>query len=227
MRAPTSVTDEPVGWFAARVSATGAVDIANAFPTMPDLWSGVLVDATGSTLVFGERFTGTGAQPLVGRLTDALELDPTFGPDGYARIGAVDSDCREPIALVDGGYAAAGSGRQGASDFGGAVLLMTAAGELDPTFDGDGHLPINEDSVFAVAQLPSGDLLAQVQQAETVPGPPEYVIRMSRAGIIDTSFGEAGRSTGDGMSVGIVTGADGEIWAAGYQWPDTIYVRRI
>jgi len=66
-----------------------------------------------------------------------------------------------------------------------------------------------------------------VQPTETVPGPPEFVIRISRAGIIDTSFGEAGRSTGDGTGVGLVTGAGGESWAAGHEWPDTIYVRRI
>jgi hypothetical protein len=220
-------TDESWGSFAARVSATGALEIANAFPAIPDTWWGVLIDATGSTLVFGERSTATDVQPLVGRLTDALEFDPAFGPDGYARIGTVASYCREPIALVGGGYAAAGSDGQGASDFGGAVLVMTAAGELDPTFDGDGHLAIDGHWVFAVAELPSGDLLAQVQPTETVPGPPEYVIHISRAGILDASFGEAGRSTGDGMGVGLVTGAGGESWAAGYEWPDTMYVRRI
>ncbi len=223
----TVITDEPGGQFAARMSATGAVDIANAFPTMPDAWSGVLIDASGSTLVFGARWSGTGAEPLVGRLTDALELDAEFGPDGYARIGAVDSDCREPIALVGGGYAAAGSLGQDAQ-YQGAVLVMTDGSGLDPTFDGDGQLPIDEDWVFAVAELPSGDLLAQVQATNTSPEQQlEYVIRISRAGIIDSSFGEAGRSAGDGTGVGLATGAAGEIWAAGYRWPDTIYVRRI
>jgi hypothetical protein len=29
------------------------------------------------------------------------------------------------------------------------------------------------------------------------------------------------------MGVGLVTGAGGEAWAAGWNWPDTIYVRQI
>jgi uncharacterized delta-60 repeat protein len=220
------VTDDTSHPFAARVSTTGAVEVARAYPSVPDTWRGVLLDSGGSTLVFGERSTATGVQPLVGRLTGALELDTAFGPDGYARVGAVESYCRRPVAVPGGGFAAAGSRGQG-GDFAGAVLMLTAGGDLDPSFDGDGHLAIDEDSVAAVVPLASGGLLAQLQSTSGTPEPPEYVVRITAAGAIDPSFADAGRSTGKGVALGLATTADGETYAAAFEWPDTAYVRRI
>jgi hypothetical protein len=219
------VTDDMGHPFAARVSPTGAVEVARTFSSVPDTWRGVLTDGSGSTLVFGERSTATGVQPLVGRLTGALELDTAFGPDGYARVGAVESDCRELVELPGGGFAAAGSRGQGAT-FAGAVLMLTPGGDLDPSFDDDGHLAIDEDSVFAVVPLASGGLLAQLQSTSGTPEPPEYVVRIT-AGAIDPSFADAGRSTGSGVAFGLATTAAGESYAAAIEWPDTVYVRRI
>jgi hypothetical protein len=220
-------TDDSGHPFVARVSATGAVEVARVFPSVSDPWSGVLIDDTGSTLVFGERSTTTGVQPLVGRLTGSLELDSAYGPDSYARVGAVASYCREPVAVPAGGFAAAGSRGQGAPGFGGAVLMLTPGGDLDPGFDGDGHLAIDEDWVVAVVPLPSGDLLAQLQATRTTTEPPEYVVRITTAGAIDPAFGDGGRSTGSGFGLGLVTTAAGDTYAAGIEWPDTVYIRRI
>lgn len=197
------------GNFAIRISPSGMEERRGFFPPEPDdHWWGILPDDSGGLLVFGERQSVT-VHPLVGRLTADLELDVSFSPDGYARVAAVSSYCRAPVRLADGRYAAAG----------GALLLFAASGELDL------HQPIDEDWLFSVGALPDGSMLGQLSHID--PAGNEYAVHISPAGGLDPDYGENGRSRGSGTAVGLVTTPGGIGYAAGWEWPDALYVREL
>jgi uncharacterized delta-60 repeat protein len=131
--------------------------------------SGVVVSAGGTLVVAGISFSdaSTSAATVVRYLAGGAP-DPTFGHAGVAILPSLGREATA-IAVYDAGkLLVAGAGQTGAPGF--SVARLTAAGTLDPTFDGDGVARVpndagrcgrsDESGANGVLELPGGAILA-------------------------------------------------------------------
>lgn len=99
-----------------------------------------------------------------------------------------------------------------------AGSLSAAAGDLDPTFDGDGKVTLDlgspHDRAYDVAVQPDGKILVA---GETFPGAWNFALaRYNRNGSLDSSFGAGGIvRTEFGWGLGVAIQPDGKIVVVG------------
>jgi uncharacterized delta-60 repeat protein len=102
---------------------------------------GLAIDPNGNIIVVGAHLSAGLRNFLAIRLKSTGQLDPTFGGgDGYVITNVLDDERAQSVALqADGKIVVAGEGDHGPgtdTDF--VVVRYDAAGNLDPTFDGNG-----------------------------------------------------------------------------------------
>jgi uncharacterized delta-60 repeat protein len=137
-------------------------------------------------------------------------LDPSFGSGGLASAGEI-GDFRSVAVQADGGVLAA------SSTFGGSLASFTAAGELDPAFDGDGIVsgPVGAVRLdgAAIALQSDGNIITTGY--DRVP----RLVRLEPDGTLDPSFGRGGVSQRLGVLGAslrsIAVQADGKIVVVG------------
>lgn len=190
----------------------GATDEANDVAVQPD----------GKTLVVGTTGTdGQAGDMAVVRLNVDGSPDPTFAGAGVLVLDLGGDDAANAVALDSVGRILVG-GRTGS--VGGpwkfAVVRLTTAGNLDPTFAQDGsattQLAIN-DYVFSLAIQPNGAIVAT---GFSYDGSVNIgVVRYTPAGRLDRSFGRRGKVIsnigGADRALDVVVQPDGKIVVAG------------
>jgi uncharacterized delta-60 repeat protein len=215
---------------AVRLTATGSVDTtfdADGKQTI-DLGGdeaalGMVVQAddrivlAGSTREFNER---SGDLSLV-RLVSNGGLDASFSVDGKVITVVPGASVAQSISVApDGRIVLAGD----AGGVAAGVARLTAAGTLDPTFDGDGRqfqrFP-GATTVGGVAVASDGDVVVVGSHSSAFIGSTTaFVIRYNAAGVLDTSFSGDGVATiGGGFGASpanaVVIQPDGKIVVAG------------
>ena len=102
------------------------------------------------------------------------------------------------------------------------AVLVSAAGDLDPTFDGDGKVltdfAIRQDGILALAIQPDGKIVAAGYSS--APAGSDFALaRYDVDGSLDGTFGFLGKVVsdfcGDERAEGVVVQADGKIIVAG------------
>jgi uncharacterized delta-60 repeat protein len=150
------------------------------------------------------------------RIDSSGSVDPTFGTGGWVTTPFLDqADLSDPFrqpydvaqSLViqpDGRIVAAGFSNLWPNFYGDmAVVRYTAAGTLDPTFGtaGNGKVRLdfygNHDDVTGVALQPDGRILLAGSARNTNAGPRHEfaAARLDPNGVLDPTFGEAGKVT--------------------------------
>jgi len=155
----------------------------------------VAIQADGKIIVVG-KITLTdvpgsnGSNFIVLRLTKNGSLDPTFSADGYHHFQFGDHSNGRAVAIQDDGRIVAAG--QTHSDTAMAVARLTAAGELDPTFDTDGMVMVDftlgNDEAWDVAIQDDGRILV-VGTASVAAGAVAAVVRLLSDGSLDSTFG--------------------------------------
>lgn len=206
--------------FVVRIGAVNGESIARAAHLVTgDQWRDAIPDGAGGILLFGSRYVDLRAYPLIGRVRADLELDPAFGGGAdYAKIGSAPGWIDTAVAMP-GGFAAIG-----------VTQIFEFDANADPltVFDGDGAQPF--DNAVAIATDSAGRLLVQaVGHLDSDPSPPpEYVSRLLPDGAIDLSYGVDGKSAGTAVGgEGIVLATDGKTYAASWDWPSVMRIRRL
>jgi uncharacterized delta-60 repeat protein len=184
--------------------------VANAVALQPDgriVLAGWMPDATGRN------------DAAIYRLTPNGSFDPTF--NGNGRLGIDGGGFEEADALAlqpDGRIVVAGATSVNAA----AVVWRVAPnGSLDPGFDGDGALRLDDGAdAFAsgLALQPDGKIV--VAGSTIVSDNADAVVRrVNHDGSVDAGFGRAGRVAiddgGDEYAYAMALQADGRIVAAG------------
>jgi uncharacterized delta-60 repeat protein len=190
----------------ARYTAAGALDpsfggtgrVTIAFGASDDRAFDVAIDSLDRIVVAGSTGDGSNADFAVARLTTAGALDNSFDGDGKQTIAfgttldrafgvAIDSLDR----VIVGGYT------EGANDdF--AVARLTAVGELDASFDGDGKQTIDFGGLNDQANGVAVDSMDRVVLAGATFNGPVFdfaVARLTTAGALDSSFDADGKQT--------------------------------
>jgi len=202
-----------VGWVLARLRPTGALETGFGGGGFVGYLSDavgvgdVVALADGKVLVLDD-FNDEGAIPInqelsVWRLLPDGSEDPSFGQGGYQivgfNLGGSWDDAAHAMALQpDGKILIAGEAETGtAADYDFAVARLTADGQLDPTFSGDGRTTIgfdlpngHYDAAHAIAVDSQGRILVG-----GVAGGDCAVARLLPDGTLDPSFSGDGRKT--------------------------------
>jgi uncharacterized delta-60 repeat protein len=152
-----------------------------------------------------------------GRQTTDFSADPTFGIHSNDRAQAA-------AFQPDGKLLVAGSTQPYTGQGGAALARYTAAGALDPSFDGDGRLTLTTipDGAVDIAVQPDGKILVAGRHFE--------VARLKADGSPDTSFngtGYAQFSIDPGGSMGMVLQSDGKIVLAGWSGAGSFTLARL
>jgi uncharacterized delta-60 repeat protein len=194
--------------------------------------TGVAAGPGGTVVLAGHTWDAAGDWDIsVARLTSDGTLDDAFAADGLVRVAAGVRDLAASVAVDSLGRVIVG-GSSTAGDVGGdqqaTVLRLTAAGSLDPGFDGDGivrrALPLPggpaERGVEDVAVDGEDRVVAAGSQRESTIAPIGFILRLTTAGALDPAFDDDGvRAVGDGIDdaelAGVAVGGDGTIVAAG------------
>lgn len=193
------------GALLARYTATGALDTSfgDQGRTIVEPGSsganltGVGLQSDGRIIVAGNA-TASRRDFLVSRFSEDGRLDPEFGNDGFVLVDFNgDDDAARCLMVLQndrillGGYARNGAG----SDL--AMVRLTPDGGLDATFGTDGKvdLPIGagEDWIEGIALDSSGRIAAAGFAASTGGIRDWLVARFTADGVLDSSFGTAGR----------------------------------
>src|SRR5262249_8567951 len=121
----------------------------------------------GKLVVAGTSFAGATTRLAVARYNADGSLDPTFGTGGEAAVPFTDTVNVAAVAVQpDGKVVVAGTLSNFSINAVNADFLLarfTAAGALDPTFDGDGLLTTDfggTDNLAALLVQPDGKLVA-------------------------------------------------------------------
>ncbi len=187
----------------------GGADEAYAVLVLPD-----------GKLIAGGEFDPPGT-PLddfaLARYTRAGALDPLFSGDGRVTTDFGGFDNVNGVVRDAGGNIVAAGHTTAGNDF--ALARYTAAGELDPSFDGDGKVTTDFGGFeFGrdVAIQPDGKLVV-VGNA----GGNFGVARYNHDGSLDATFGASGKVTTDfggtnDLALAVRLQADGRIVAAGH-----------
>lgn len=189
-------------WLVSKVTASGAIDttfgasghrlITKA--TGPEQAYAIARDSMGRYLVAGALRGTTDLDLGVARLTAAGVLDTTFGTNGVATFDFGGDEVGSGLALDSMGRIVV-VGRQG--QFGGEMLVarLTTAGVLDSTFaTGGRYLPTTTpmEALNAVVLDTSNDIFAVGFRDQD-----SLVIKLTAAGVPDSTFGTSGVTTVD------------------------------
>lgn len=196
-----------------------------------DFASGLVEQPDGKLVVAGATNSSGTYRMAFARFNADGTTDTSFG-DGGANIvdlgAGTESRATWLVRQADGGLVAGGMAvaSGGTSDF--AVVRLTADGDLDSTFDGDGwgvtDIGGGADSASSVALQPDGKLLLVGSASSTGDGLPDAaLLRLNVDGSIDQVFGSAGKTVvdlGDQSTLGaVVTQSNGKLVATGTRGP--------
>ncbi len=134
------------------------------FGTGPDTATSVLIDPAGKIVVAGSAVIGTEFDFAAVRYLSTGPPDTTFDIDGFRTVDITGDDVAQGLvrqadgALVLGGVTGSGE----STDF--ALVRLTSAGALDPSWGGNGRVTTDflesADSAAAIALQPDGKLVA-------------------------------------------------------------------
>jgi uncharacterized delta-60 repeat protein len=172
----------------------------------------VLVDSHGRLLLVGNATFPTKAAYLqwysvamVARYTADGHLDPSFGDDGFALVDpglrAEPRDSQPQISVTDaaldsGGRVVIAGTNSGSRPYKGSfigtsepfVARLTAEGEIDRSFSGDGVLPVDETQrIENIAPDAGGGVYVSATRE-----PRRVLFHLGEDGAVDRSFGEEG-----------------------------------
>ena len=225
--------------FIARFEGNGSLDTSFgssgiAFIDVPggifDTHTAVVIQSTGKIVVAGQsedivsgiRF----AYAL--RVTSTGILDTSFGTSGFTTFSAAFPIDTHGMSLDGNGKIQIVGRFEGPNDDG-MALRMTADGELDPTWDGDGVLAIDtgsDDELYGVTAQADGKVLLVGKAYVGGVYTDQLLARRESNGSADSTFGAAGMVLTDfytrndvGMEVGV--NSDGTIVVGGVM--DTIF----
>ena len=212
--------------------------VSTPIGTGVDSAQAVAVQADGKVVAAGYATSAT-EDFAVARYTAAGVLDTTFNTDGKLTItfGTGDERASAIAIQADGKIVVAGTSFIGSTDqF--AVARFTTAGALDTTFNGDGKLTIpvlsGNNRAYAMAIQTDGRILV----AGTADNSANYqtaVVRLTTAGVLDTTFSGDGRvvnqisATAYDEAASIAIQTDGKIvlggsaYVAGYDFAVSRY----
>ena len=163
-----------------------------------DYGNSTAIDSHGRILVAGYTTNGSNIDFAVARLTPAGLPDTSFGGTGLVTFAFGPSDEYAYGMTVDSQdrVILAGDMHNGSSASVLAVARLTAAGTLDPSFDGDGKQTIDFGSSYDVAFGVAVDSLDRI----VVAGAPGIgtdfeVARLTATGALDNSFAGDGKQT--------------------------------
>ncbi|HEX4611208.1 MAG TPA: Ig-like domain-containing protein, partial [Urbifossiella sp.] len=178
----------------------------------------VAVQPDGSVLIAGISLGSSGEDFTISRLTSDGRLDSGFGTGGVVTFDLGGFDMPAAIALQpDGSVVVAGTANLDTSgDF--AVVRLTPAGHLDPSFGSGGIAKIDfggtNDEAVGVAVQADGTILIGGDSNHAF-----AAVRLTSAGQLDPTFGTGGRVVdGTGPAVtshGMVIQSGGKIVLAG------------
>lgn len=210
----------------ARFLPTGALDpsfdgdgqVITPVTTADDDIFDLEIQQDGKLVVAGWSL-GDRVDMAVARYNADGSLDPSFDGDGvllgpFAPAGSAAFD----IALQpDGKIVLAGS----------ELVRLNPDGTVDRSFGGGGRALLPQMSAFAVELQPDGRILG-VGTMSTGPSSADFaVVRLTRSGTVDTSYGRGGRVTTDfgayEQGNAAVLGPDGKLAVVGFssQAPDS------
>ena len=198
-----------------------------------DLVYGLLVQSDGKVVAVGASATdpmGLSFDFLAVRLTSSGALDLTFGGTGWVTVGIGPSSdyAQSAVAtpsnqLVLAGYASNGT------DWDVGVARLTADGDLDTGFAGDGTVLVpvgsGDDHGYAVDRAGDGGLVVAGASVGDV-----AVVRLTASGALDTAWGGDGVVTvdlgaGDDAGAAVDLAPDGDVVVAGTSGGDVAVVR--
>ena len=175
---------------------------------------------------FTDSFGAGGDDVYVVKLTSDGSLDTAFGTGGTLTIGGTGNDRGESIIQTsDGGYAIAGyTWSYGAGGTDAYIIKLTSAGALDTTFGTNGTFVVGNtgsDDAYSIIQTTDGGYaVAGDTWSYDTSSVDYYVIKLTSAGALDTTFGGGGAVTIGGSSpegaFSIVQANDGGYAIAGY-----------
>jgi uncharacterized delta-60 repeat protein len=216
----------------ARLTSAGVLD--TAFDTdgkvlVPvgagaDYGHAVALASDGDILVAGAAHNGSNDDVAVVRLTSAGALDTAFDTDGKltVAIGSAADTARAVAIASDGDILVAGTSHNGSNEDM-AVVRLTSAGALDTAFDSDGKLTVavgsGDDEARGIALLADGGIVI-AGESSNGSNDDVAVVRMTSAGVLDTTFSSDGKATvavGSGADVGhaVAISASSQIVVAG------------
>lgn len=194
--------------------------------------------AVGNT----SSFSAGGYDYYLIRLTSSGALNNSFGTNGSFSIGGtLDENVRDVIEGPDGGFLVLGyTASFGISGTDIYLVKVTTSGVLDNGFGTNGTLtfggPGNDQATCALVTADDHYLIGGYTDSYGAGGTDFYVIKLSEAGIPDSTFGTNGTltigSTGDEIMNGMCLLSNGGILLAGSstsfgQGGQDVYVVRI
>ena len=182
----------------------------------------VAIQPDGRIVVVGNR-GGVQESLAVVRLLDNGALDPGFSGNGVATVDiGVNAEGRAVVVQPDGSITVGGDAEFPGGGFDDvAFVRFTSAGELDPTFSGDGIFtylqPGASDAVLAVALQPDGRILAAGKFDGIVSD--MMALRLGTDGELDHTFADngifnTGLHTGE-LAEDVVLRSDGRVVLGG------------
>jgi uncharacterized delta-60 repeat protein len=192
-----------------------------------DVARDVVVQADGKILVVGssqDLDTNTYYTIVVRYLEDGTPDSEFGGGDGFVALPLGYSSSGNAVALLsDERIAIAGNVQVGFSDWDFAAFLLTPAGDLDSTFDGDGVSVVSFGPDIDVANGididASGRIVLAGRVDETSTGMRMAVARLTLDGLPDPSFSSDGKRTiwfaGQAQASDVEIQSNGKIVLAG------------
>jgi uncharacterized delta-60 repeat protein len=157
---------------------------------------------------------------LVARFSSNGALDKTFGDAGTKSVAIGDQGSSAAVVLAQPDDAVLAIGTQtlaaGATDV--ALARLTKSGQLDPAFGVAGIGTVHFAGASTVSSAVESDGSIVIAGRTSVDSGPAFtVLRVSRDGSLDTTFGTAGRQVlGVGMAQAITVDDLGRIIVAGF-----------
>jgi uncharacterized delta-60 repeat protein len=182
----------------------------------------VAIDHHGRYIEAGYSFNGTHNDFMVARYASTGALDPTFGPGGIVNVSFGDAGDTVSVAVDSLDRVIVTSP---GNHF--AVIRLTATGQLDTTFDGDGKQTITFSTSSDVPRGIAVDSLNRVivvgEAFNGVNSQDFAVARLTEAGELDSTFDGDGKKTiafgpssQTDIALGVAIDSLGQIVVAGF-----------
>nr|MCE2680761.1 DUF4347 domain-containing protein [Burkholderiales bacterium] len=194
------------------------------FLSTGDVPYAVAIQSDGKILLAGQSISGTNSDFGIARVTTAGVLDTTFSGDGKqtTAVGSGEDVARSMLLQSDGKILVSGWSSNG-SNFDFAMVRYNADGSLDTTFGTAGKVTTavgsSNDKAYSMAVQADGKIILG-GLASNGTNNDFALVRYSANGVIDTSFGTAGKvitAVGSGLdeSYSLAVEADGKILVSG------------